>query len=410
MIMLLSCFPLVITFLGKDALTVSTLSIYFCSFLFLIQKITSSESLRSPANSLILCLILIAVLSTLSVPSGELRGPAVRHFSNFLSSMMLFFYISNLTFEGESEKSDFVETFLCIILLLLFLQIIIYIFISKFPQYSHFLNYFTYSNSHGLTPNEPPGIVRARSLIFVPESFGEFIAVLCPIVLYKLFYRNSYFYFIIFVFLALGLILTVTRSGIILFVFGTLVFFIYNFKGLKLSSFFLCMFGFGALMLIIASWPGVFDSVIERYSLSYQMYKETGELAVGLNRSGVWNMDYVLAHINSFGHGLFPPYFYGGVDFHLHNLYLTVLFQFGIVGMVFYFAFFYLIFKRLLNAFAACSLYPNKALIFSMILSLFLFLINEFKFEFNRYETYQQICWALFAAFYLVSKSPLNLN
>ena len=360
-------------------------------------------------NLIILLLIIIAIISTLSVPFGELTGPAIRHFSDFFSSMLLFFYISNLNFDNTDEKISFIQAVLFITLIMVSVQILISIFTYKFPSYTHFLKYF------GPTKKDDIAfitghIVRARSLIFTPESLGEFIALLSPILLYKFFYRNSFLYFLILILLAVGLVFSVTRSGILLFIFATMVFLIYNFKSYKLSSVALLTFGIllGSLLIIFFS-PDIFAPVIDRFTQSHEMYQYTGKISMAINRERYWdNISFVFDNINFFGHGLLPPHNYPQILHHFHSLYLTILFQFGIVGSVVYFALFFLIVKRLLNAFLNSTSAPHKALIFAMILSVTVFLINEIKYEFNRHESYQQISWALFATYYLLTKNIMH--
>lgn len=395
-------FPLVLTFMGKDAGGVSTICIYlFCSA-FLIKKLGKSDSLMSTVNILLLVLIIIGGISTLSVPKGELTGPAVRRYSGLISSLLLFFYVSNLSFPGEHQQKDFIEKLLSVTLVMVAIQVIISLWIYKYPAYSGFLNYFQSSKSEPLKFQED---IRAVSLVFSGESYGEFLAIISPIALYKIFYRNSLFYIVIFLLLCLGLIASLTRSGIILFALATFVFLFYHYKKRPVRLVFPFLFGIAGILCLATIFPEFVNSLGERFRYAQDAYASGSDFAEIINRNGAWNMDYVLANLNLFGHGLIPVPYYGVLDRHLHNLFQTVLFQLGVVGFICFFSIFFVISKRLIHSFWI-SHEGNKALIFSALLSLVVFFINECKFEFNRHEAYQQLCWILFSVYYLASRLP----
>jgi hypothetical protein len=82
---------------------------------------------------------------------------------------------------------------------------------------------------------------------------------------------------------------------------------------------------------------------------------------------------------------------------------MSLLFQFGIIGSTVFLIFFVVLTKRLFVT-AETIKQENKEvylLAVSCLLSLFCFLMNEIKFEFNRSDSYQQFVWCFFAVFYL---------
>ena len=129
------------------------------------------------------------------------------------------------------------------------------------------------------------------------------------------------------------------------------------------------------------------------------------------NRSAVWPMAYELTKktISLFGHGPIQAHGLGFPVKNFHNLYLSLIFQFGIIGSFVFFLFFLLLINKL---FSALKKYSKKdhyyLLILACLFSLFSFLVNELKFEFNRSDSYQQFVWCFFAVFYLAGTQPKN--
>lgn len=401
-------FPLCIQFIGKDALTVSTVCIYIFSTLYLIRRFKSEESLNRFPNLIVLILILLAIVSTLSVPFGELTGKSIRQLSNFLSAMMLFVYIINLQFDSEEKKIDFVENILTLFLIMVCIQIGIGIIMYKWPEYAKAFSYFTFSNMEGLHVSipdltTPRGIKRLTSLIFQPESFGEILAVLSPIALHKFLFKQSTLWLIVYVFFGVGLILSVTRSGIILFVLASLLVLAFNMKRIRFASAF-SLFGIGSICFImgLVFFSGFFDDSLYRFRIAHETFRQTGNFSATVNRAGISEVaSFVFENINLFGHGLMPAYHYKVVRIHFHNLYLTVVWQFGLIGSICYLLFLMYMFLRVIKSFFCCKSSHIKILSFSMIVSMGVFFVNELKYEFNRAEAYQQICWALFAIYML---------
>jgi len=119
-----------------------------------------------------------------------------------------------------------------------------------------------------------------------------------------------------------------------------------------------------------------------------------------MNRGGVFYRawDLVVSNVTLFGKGI--------SEFHFHNLYLTTIYQKGVLGMTLFFI--VLLFPVISLAGAMNSHdHGNKELVFACMLSLFLFLINETKFEFIRHASYQQIWWGIIALYYLVSRKQV---
>ena len=399
-------FPMVIRFLGKDSMVISTFCIYYVFVLFLRKQIRDNESLILTSNTIIVLLVIVATISTLSVPVGDLTGPSVRKYSDFLSAILLFYIVSNLKFDDSHSKFAFIEKWLTVILIMASFQIFISLFIMKFPNYSGFLNYFTFSNEENIVMRGTKDILRIRSLIFTPESFGEFLSILGPIALYKASRKNTLFWFCIFVILVFGEILSVTRSGILLFAFGVILYLIVNYKRAKIDFWIIFLLGAVALIIgIISFYPYLLHDVIDRLNQAILTYQKTSDIALSINRAGTLQLaSYAFKNINLFGHGLIPPYYYGEINYHFHNLFLTLLFQYGIIGVCLYFGIFFYVLIKIFK-FYFLSTNHIKSISSAFCISLIIFLLNETKYEFNRKEAYQQLCWMFWGIGLLLTKN-----
>jgi O-antigen ligase len=119
--------------------------------------------------------------------------------------------------------------------------------------------------------------------------------------------------------------------------------------------------------------------------------------------------DKVIKNITFFGAGQPLIEIRNGLYRQFHNLYLTLIYHRGVIGAI---LFLFILFYSLINLIKSYQkqLSQNhKLLTVSCIISFLVFFINEFKFEFTRHASYQQICWALFALFQLIAlQNKLN--
>jgi O-antigen ligase len=248
---------------------------------------------------------------------------------------------------------------------------------------------------------------RAMTMLGYGEAFGEYLALLGPIAMYKLIRTNKPRYYVILFVVCAGLIFTSTRSAIFLFA-GTLVILVTAcLRDVRLSRLLLIGATLTVCVVTLAVSGSYLSNAVDRMTLAYDDYQEGSNLADVANRASVWQGDYVLSQLNLFGHGLLAPTYYGKISSHMHSLYMTITFQMGVIGAIAYFATLLFILGCLIRGILKSE---NGARLRNIccFLSFSVFLINESKFEFNRYENYQQVCWSLFAIYYLASKSTCN--
>ena len=147
--------------------------------------------------------------------------------------------------------------------------------------------------------------------------------------------------------------------------------------------------------------------LMDRVQETYDLIRKDADITTVANRTGVWPMAYALTMrtISFFGHGPTQAVVLGFPVKNFHSLYLSILFQFGVIGSIIFFTFFFVLIKRLLINFKRDNQKgPIYLLTVACLLSLFCFLINGIKFEFNRSDSYQQFVWIFFALFYLTGR------
>lgn len=403
-------FPMVIKLGGKDAFTISTALIYIFSIKYFLESKTKLQI--DIVAVLILILIIFGAISTINVPKN-LFWRAARKYSDFASSLLLLGYIyyqfSHLT--DNKHFLEFINKFFSVILIMVTSQVLISILIWRVPYMKFVFSYFTFSNVEEITAYSEgiTSIQRMKSLIYGPEAFAESIAVICPIVMYKFLKNRKILWFLLYIVLFYGIIYTRTRSGIFLFAIATILYLLFNIKNISSKTSIILIYGISFFIFSVIFWGNFYIDALIRFEESLQAY-ESGNYLEAINRPGFFeNFIYVFDHMGYWGNGLLSIYDYTGGT-HLHSLYQTIIFQFGLFGSIVYFFFLYFILIRLLRTFLLAYKTEYKMLAFSLLLSYLIFLTNEFKYEFNRGEAYQQISWALFGAYMLGSRYIIKIT
>lgn len=393
-------FPVLIRFQGKDAMTIGTAAIIALFSVFMIKTLFAE---KRKFALIIIFLTINAGISTVSTPA-IFMGPSVRSFFQFVSSLLLFFVIINYYDKAKlEEKNIIIEKLLTIIIILFSIQIIIGILLYYFPEAGHYLTIFTTRTEDMLATPFASGAKRMRCLIAGGEQLGEGITVLMPFVFYKLIKTQKNIYHILLALFTAGVILTATRSSMLLFFAGFILLYFFNRNTADIRIWFvfiniIMMLFFMALIF----FPDTLSPVLNRINDFFMVYYKTGSLTAAIDRARVWQkaIDIVLPNISLFGHGMISIYEKKSMQF--HNLYLTIMHQIGIVG---FFLFFGLLLKIFYYNFISLKFIENKydkSLAISCLISFSILFINEMKFEFNRMASYQQIMWLLIAIFWLI--------
>ena len=322
----------------------------------------------------------------------------------FFSSLLLFLIIKNSigNIEASNSKSysDHIEKMLSLFLILVAVHILISVTIKFFPPLGSAFKPFLSRNVDILDIHGRGGIERISSFMMTPEIYGEIIALLCPVVMYKIFKFKKSIWDICLLIYGIGMIFSVTRSGIVLLALGMFFSMRYYSKfniGKVITISYILMM---SIIIIIFINPSFFGDVVQRFQSAIEIQTSGGEIYETINRKiflEAWET--VTSNITLFGNGI--------TEYNFHNLLLTTVHKNGIIGASLFFAVLLYPFIKLIKSYKV-NMPRDKTIIFTCILSLVLFFINEIKFEFYRGSGYDQICWGLFAIYYLVSKYPLK--
>lgn len=408
--LLMITFPITLQFLGKDALSTGTL-IIFITFTWSLTKhrIGSTIAKDKFLFALLFFMICIASVGMLTKTPQGYWGPAARNYINFISSLAVFILIihsQHISGVADSRR-DYIEKIITTLLVITVIHVFLSFIILNYPWVEQYLTIFLNRTQENLGGEMLDGAyVRATSVFIHGEEFGELLILLFPFVLYKVFASKEKFYFLITVALLFGTLLSGTRSAFFLIIFQILVFvFIlapkrYNSKKIVLS---VALLSICLLMLPVFFKYG--SILIDRVQETLVLIGKDEDLINVVNRSFPWPPAYELTinTISFFGHGPLQACVIGFPVYNFHCLYLSLLFQFGIIGTIVFLLFFITLAKRLLGS--VNRLKQKKGsdylLIITCLLSLICFLINEIKFEFNRADSYQQFVWCAFSVVYL---------
>jgi len=397
--------------MGRDALTTGTIFIFIMYVKYIFQAYNERKIFQQKNSPMVYSLIILGILPIIM---GNLEatkiGPAVRLYFGYASSLLFFLVIINCGEDIRKSNSgdyiNYIEKLLNLYFLLISLHILISISIKLIPSIEHLFKIFYTREVEALQfaiGGKYAHIERIRSFLFTPESYGEILGSFCPLIIYKLInYRNK-IWFICFSMFVIGLILSVTRSGIILFITGTALSLIFYFPKKFTRIYTVATVFIIFLSLSIFFNQHIFENVLLRFNYAREAYVSSGNIIDIINRTGVFYsaLELVKNNISLFGNAISL--------FHFHNLILTIIHERGIIGATLFLILLFIPAFRLTKS-IYLNRYTNNGLNFSCLLCFSLFIINETKYEFIRASSYQQLCWGLVAIFYLVSSLAQENN
>ncbi|WP_321492489.1 O-antigen ligase family protein [uncultured Desulfobacter sp.] len=408
--MVMLTFPITIQALGKDAFSTGTLAI-FSTLAWALSKYKFGKTLAYDKNILgfLLLLVVIALIGMVTQTPGAYWGPAIRHYLNFISSVAIFFLIvhSQYMTGTANSKKEYIEKLISVLLSITVVHVFLSFLIFNFQWIEKYFSIFLSRNQEHLGRHIVHDVyVRATSVFTGGEEFGELLILLFPFALYKLFLSRKKIYWFIIGSLLIGVVISGTRSAFLLIVFQTLAFVYilvpkkYNSRKIVITVGFAIVF-----ILMLPVFMKYSYILMDRVQVTLDQVGQDDDIVTISNRSTVWPLawDTTVKTISLFGHGPIQAARLGFPVRNFHNLYLSLIFQFGIIGSMVFLMFFYALAKRLFVMLknSKKNKGPEYLLAVTCLLSLFCFLINEIKFEFNRGDSYQQFVWIFFGIFYL---------
>lgn len=394
-------FPIPVRLMGRDALTTGTVCILVLYLSFLVKAFRERKIIRD-GDLCVYAVLFCGVVSTMiAIYTGqydsEQTKAAIRQCFIFGSALLFYIVVKNtdeqVKKEAASDNLPYVDRLLNLFLLLTAVHILIALAIKYFPVSKNiFLIFYTLDSQSIATGQD---LARSDSFVYSYEDLGEIVASLAPIVIYKWYKHRHYLWLLCLSLYAYGALTTVTRSAIVLFLLGSVISWLYysrlDFRNtLVMAGVFLI-----SLVVVSAAVPTMLEEVLERFDLATEAYESGGTLFETINRGNlpdIWES--IDQESPMLGHGLYR------VDF--HNLFLTTMYQIGFVGVALFFSIFIGLVVRLARVEKNDD---NRALIFSCLMFIAIFMINETKFEFTRTASYMQICCGLFGTMFLASKA-----
>ncbi len=312
--------------------------------------------------------------------------------------------IDSIDFINKEEKEKYFTQLMDLIIFLTCVQVIIGAIVYYVPDAGTYLSIFYSENNEQflVTTITVKNIARLRTIVLTVESLGEFVSVLMPYILYRLTAKKfSPVYIVYMLILCSGLMLSATRSGMILTCFSIVVYLVFIETSLKKKI--SLIFSTVVVLLIIFYFNVGVSTSSERFLMAYDNYMAGGTVLDVANRSFFKdNLGFLFDTISLFGNGLVSPLMYGILYIDFHNLFMTILFRYGVVGFIIYFSFPAILIKQ---TFAQYKLFSTEKIYKVILLSIFIFFVNECQFEYTRQLSGVLIIWQLFSVYFLLVKN-----
>ena len=401
-------FPIILPFMGRDAITTGTLCIFALFIKYVMASFDDRNFIKNRLDYAVYLLIFFGLLSLSPyVLKGGLSighlGPALRDFFAFAGGILLFNIIRN-SWTDETSASELeyhIELLISFLLVLTAIHILISLSIKLNPSIGPYFNIFLGRNAELM--DFGTDMYRINTIIMGGEAFGEMLAILSPLALYKFWRNKNPLWFSCFILFCIGILLTVTRSALILFILAVFVFIATVSRKELIRVVSAAAVLIFVLVPVVYVYPSLFGEMFNRLDDAVDSYYATGDIFAALNRRFFPQVfQQVISNITLFGAGEALVKINADLYRNFHNLYMTVIYEKGILGsMVFMFVLTSPL-VRLIKSYRNDLSYEAKLLTNACLISLGVFFINEFKLEFTRHASYQQICWAIFAVYYLV--------
>ncbi len=326
---LISIFAFLVPFVGKQL----SLILAFTTFgLFLMSSIIkgNQQFLITKTSVLALCyFIMVSINSFMSInPSGSMRDLAI-HTGGFL----IMFAIIN----SPLKKNDYRLIIDALLLAGMFVSLYaIYQYVADVPMGSGWVDA---TQNPGLT-------VRVFGTFENPNIFAEFLIMMLPLsmargvqCLSERRWINGIFFGLPAGLMAIALLMTASRAGWLGFAFSVVIFIL-----LVNIKFIIPMIFAGVGMI-----PLLPESIIQRMSTIGSLSDSSN-----LYRYNLWKSAFEIINdffVTGIGTGylafraITPYYMKNMAPYHSHNTYIQTLVEFGIVGLVIFITWCYLLFK-----------------------------------------------------------------
>ncbi len=397
----------IIPFPQRTTMGSTTVIFAYLIFAFWLLKVAlgvERRPIRSGLEVPIIIMFLLYFLSFQNVQPEHMRF-AIANFRTLISSVLIFYLVVNLI---RTER-DIQFTLNALILSFGFVGVIamIELWIPGFAPYLKVLHVSTVKEMSFEG-------VRVGSVFGDYEMFAEYLAIFIPILMIRILSEKVFLRQLIwipFMMMAVMLLLgTATRGAFFSLIAGVIYLVWISRKILNLQKFL-------PLVILAAVVFYVSSIALNQYTESASLFARLGKtkLVSGMpdTRARVWTESWAKVLERPWiGHG--PHYVLGWDEKHMrrhypHSLFLFLSYLIGIPGAL---VFYYLLFKALRFSLKAAKRYATQRTEFAytvVLLSscLVIFLVDEIKICFLRYDQTQQFTWTMLGI--LVSASRLAI-
>lgn len=353
----------------------------------------------------LVALVLLYFISFVKVDPGEMKQ-AIAGFRTFISAVFIFYLVTNMV---RTERDiQFVLNALILSFSVVATIALIELWLPGAADKLAFLKVST------RTVGKASG-VRVGSVFGDYEMFAEYCAIFIPILLIRVISEKVFLRQLIWMpLLGVGIMLligTATRGAFLSMIIGLTYLVWISWRILDFQKFL-------PLVVVAAVAFYVFAITLDQYTESASLFGRLGKtkLVDGMpdTRARVWEEAWIRIEESPWiGHG---PYYFTGVDErnvhsnYPHSLFLFLAHMIGIPGAVLFYGFLFAIIRRGYRAARAFATERNQFAYTVVILSscMIIFLIDEFKISFLRYDQTQQFTWTMFALVLAASRVAMK--
>lgn len=407
MILLFITFPVTLGFAGQDALTTGTLVILLCLGLNTITARATWTQHDRLVIGLLLGIILIAALGAITGGGATYWGQELRQWLSLVAGVGGFLLVVGWARAAGTGAARVIDGVIAALLWVIALHVVLSLVFQALPDMQQHFSIFLYTGQQSFTGAVEGQYTRATTVFASGEGFGEILLLVFPLCIYRLFRSNLVVYLPLTLLFVVGVVATATRSAILLVALQVILFgLVLLFRRVtRLRS--IVVLGLAVIAVVAFSplYASAITDSMERLDVSVTSLQTGSSLMTAVNRSEVWPNAFAVTsqHISLFGHGPVQAFILDiGEPFNFHNLYLTLIFEFGVLGTAVWLVFFVQLGARLLSALRKIRFRtdPGALLLTACLISLLSFLLNEIKFDFNRADSPQQLVWLVFAVLY----------
>ncbi|MBM4055121.1 MAG: hypothetical protein FJ264_10730 [Planctomycetes bacterium] len=386
-------FPYLIKFGGNDALTINTLLIYFTFIILVINNMVNKTSLFIKLEyEFILPLFILFGFTMTFLCNPNFFGQSTRQYISHCSGILLYFILL-----ATVKNYSGIFLIIKIILFTIVLQAVVSLLQIEAPGIASFFEIFKRGDAEVGAAFRHDSI-RAGGTIGEYELIAEWFligAVLSFALIYET--RQNKYFFPLFCCLA-GIVFTKSRAPLGLFF---LTFFMISFLFLLLKTdrriitvkliltlVFLC----GIIFTLFSGHVEQLMGRIEEFSKA----TDVTDLEA-IHREGAWGAAfYALKNPKFFGRGFSNLDNYFSLN-SFHSLYLTILFRYGIFGVLVHLLFWIIMFINAWFLILGREKIQNWYLLFFLTVTIMVMLLDEIIIEYLRQSPTIQFAWTLYA-------------